>query len=175
MTPPAPEGPGRARDRRGIGLGVALVGVGLYGLASRGLGLRGPAPVLLILGVTFFALSAVSRFRGPLLPGGILLGLGCGFALRGTLSPWLAPWASILLGLGAGFLLVAAIDGAFGRRRQPAPVVPGVILIGIALAEAASRSLPLRDLSARFETLWPFAVVVAGFLLVAAGLRKRPS
>jgi hypothetical protein len=170
-----PDSLGHGRDRRGIGLGVALVGVGLYTLISRGLGFRGPAPVLLLLGAIFFTLSAFSRFRGPLLPGGVLLGLGCGFALREPLSPWLASWASILLGLGAGFLLVAAIDRALGRRRQPAPVVPGVLLTGIALAEAASRSLPLGDLSARLETLWPFAVVGAGILLVAAGLRKRSS
>ena len=117
-----------ATDRRGVGLGVVLCGVGLYALLSRSLGLRGPAPVLLLLGAVFFTLSALARFRGPLLPAGVLLGLGAGFLLRGPLAPWLAPWASILLGLGAGFLLVAAIDRACGRRRQPPPVVPGLVL-----------------------------------------------
>lgn len=162
-----------ATDRRGVGLGVVLCGVGLYALLSRSLGLRGPAPVLLLLGAVFFTLSALARFRGPLLPAGVLLGLGTGFLLRGPLASWLAPWAAILLGLGAGFLLVAAIDRACGRRRQPPPVVPGLVLVGIAAAEALSGAPSVRDAFTRVERLWPFAILATGLFLVLRALSRR--
>jgi hypothetical protein len=159
--------------RRGITLGVALVGVGLYALLSRSLGFRGPGPVLLLIGAIFFVLSALSRFGGPLLPACVLLGLGTGLLLRGPLEPWMPHWAAILLGIGSGFLLVAAIDRTFGRRRQPPPVVPGAVLAGIALAEAASRALSLENLFARLEPVWPYGVIAAGLFLTLTALRKR--
>ena len=160
-------------ERRALTQGIALVAVGFYALVSRSLGWRGPEAVLLLLGAIFFFLSAVSRFRGPLLPAGVLLGLGVGMLLRGPLEPWMSPWAAILLGLGGGFLLVSAIDRSVGRRREPPPIVPGIALTGIAVAEAAARALPMRNLLARLELLWPFLVLGAGLLLVATALRRR--
>ncbi|MGH9366429.1 MAG: hypothetical protein ACRD3M_01985 [Thermoanaerobaculia bacterium] len=160
-------------DRRGMTLGVALVGVGLYALLSRYLDLRGPGAVLLLLGAFFFAASALRRFRGPLFPAGVLIGLGLGFFLRRPLEPWMPHWAAILLGLGGGFLLVAALDAAAGRHRQPPPLVPGAVLTAIALGAAASRALSIQDLLAPLEPLWPFAVLAAGFWLVASALKRR--
>jgi hypothetical protein len=160
-------------DRRALTLGIALVAVGFYALASRSLGWRGPEAVLLLLGAIFFFLSALSRFRGPLLPAGVLLGLGVGMLLREPLEPWMSSWAAILLGLGGGFLLVSAIDRSVGRKREPPPIVPGVALTGIAVAEAATRALPMHDLLARLDLLWPFLVFAAGLLLVATALRRR--
>ena len=160
-------------ERRALTLGIALVAVGFYALASRSLGWRGPEAVLLLLGAIFFLLSALSRFRGPLLPAGVLLGLGVGMLLREPLEPWMSPWAAILLGLGGGFLLVSAIDRSVGRRREPRPIVPGVVLIGIAAAEAAARAFPMRNPLARLELVWPFLLLAAGLLLVVTALRRR--
>ncbi len=162
-------------DQRGITVGVGLVGVGLYALFSRLLDVRGPGPVLLVLGAVFFALSAMRRFRGPLLPAGVLLGLGAGFLLRRPLDPWLPHWATILLGLGCGFLLVAVIDRAAGRRRQPPPQIPGLVLTGIALAELAARAFSIRNLFDKLEPLWPFAILAAGLWLIASSRRRRPT
>ncbi len=159
-------------DRRGIGLGVALVGVGLYALLSRGLGFHGPGPILLLLGAILFVLSALKRFRGPLLPAGVLLGLGAGLLLRDRLA-WGPRWWAIVAGLGLGFLLVAAIDGALGRKRRPRPLAAGLVLTGIALAGVAARAFSIPDLLAELEPLWPFAVLGAGLLLVFSALRKR--
>jgi hypothetical protein len=161
------------RDHRGVGIGIGLVGVGVYALLSRSLGFTGPAPVLLLLGSIFFVLSALSRFRGPLLPAGILMGLGAGMLLRRPLEPWMPHWTVILLGIGSGFLFVAAIDRAAGRQRQPNPVVPGVVLTGIALAEAAARAFSMQDLLASLEPIWPFAVLAAGLLLIFNARRQR--
>ena len=163
-------------NRRGLVLGAVLVAVGLNAFFARAFGWRGPATILLLLGAMFFAISAARRFRGPLLPGGVLLGLGAGFLLREPLDPYLPPWASILLGLGLGFLVVAAIDRAAGRRREPPPIVPGAVLVAVAGGAFLARSLPLRDAFARLEFLWPFAVVAAGVLLIwSAARRRQPS
>ena len=160
-------------NRRGFGIGVALVAIGLYALFSRTLGWRGPGPILIAIGAMFFAISAVRGFRGPLLPAGVLLGLGVGLLVRYPLERYLPPWGSILLGLGAGFLLVAAIDRALGRRREPPPVVPGAVLVAIALGSFFARWIPVREALERLEPLWPFAIVAAGLLLIVGALRRR--
>jgi hypothetical protein len=160
-------------NRRGLFPGLVLVAVGLYFLLARGLGWRGPGTILLFLGAVFFAISAARRFRGPLLPAGVLLGLGAGFLLRDPLARWLAPWAAILLGLGLGFLLVAAIDRAVGRRREPPPLVPGAVLVAVAAGSFLARWIPLHDAFARIEFLWPFLIVAAGLLLILGAARRR--
>ena len=146
--------------------------MGFSALLSRAFGWQGAAPILLPLGAAFFTISALSGFRGPLLPAGILLGLGVGFLLRAPLEPWVPGWASLLLGLGSGFLLVAAIDRTRGRRREPPPLVPGLILTGIALVSAAGSSEAFRDLFVRLEPFWPVALIGAGILLLVASRRK---
>ena len=159
--------------RRGLGLGIALVAIGLYALFSRTLGWHGPAAILLALGAMFFAISAIRRFRGPLLPAGVLLGLGAGLLLRGPLDRYVPPWGAILLGLGAGFLLVAAIDRALGRHREPPPVLPGAVLVAVAVGSFFARWIPVRETFERLEPFWPFAVVVAGLLLIVSAARRR--
>ena len=160
-------------DRRGVSLGIALAAVGLYVLLQRWLDERGPALFLIVLGGVFFAISAVRRFRGPLLPAGVLVGLGAGMLLRNPLEEWMPHWAAILLGLGAGFLLVAAIDRGMSRSRRLSPLLPGIALVAIALAEAASRVLPLAPLWAWLEPFWPVALLAAGAALIAISLRRR--
>jgi len=159
-------------DRRGIGLGIALVGVGLYAFGARTWGWRGAGPTLLLLGAIFFAISAARRFRGPLLPAGVLLGLGVGFLLRDAVEPSWPRWAAILLGLGGGFLLVAAIDRALGRRREPPPLWPGLALVAVGGAAAATRAVSMRNLFQVLEPLWPFALIAAGLFVLATARRR---
>ena len=162
------------QDRRGLNLGVALFAIGTYFLLQRSLHFRGPGPVLLLIGTILLALSALRHFRGPLVPAGVLLGLGAGFLLRDPLDAWMPGWATLLLGLGAGLLMVAGFDHTAGRERRPTPLVPGVVLIAIALVTAISGNLRIPD--AVFDAawrLWPFALVAAGVLLVLQAARRR--
>ena len=161
------------RDRPGLAAGVALLLVGAYLLLRRAIPFSGPGPILLLIGAVFFLLSALRSFRGPVLPGAILLGLGAGFLARGPLEPWLPRWATLLLGLGAGFLLVSAIDAANRRPRKPDPLVPGLILTAIAAAAAVSRLVDLEAFVAGLSLLWPWLLVAAGVALVFTALRKR--
>lgn len=160
-------------DRRGLNVGVVLVAIGAYFLLRRELHWTGPGPLLLLLGTILFAASALRDFRGPLVPAGVLLGLGASFLLRDPLEPWMPPWATVLLGLGAGLLLAAWIERSKGSRR-PAPLLPGIILVAIALFTAVSRNVVLPEaILEQAWRLWPWALVVAGLALVVQSMRRR--
>lgn len=161
-------------DRRGLNLGVVLVGVGGYFILARSLHFRGPGPILLLIGTILLAASALREFRGPIVPAGVLLGLGAGFLLRGPLERWMPGWATLLLGLGTGLLLAAGLDRFAGRERRPTPLVPGLVLVAIALVTALSENLRVPD--AFYDAawrLWPFALVAAGMILVLQAVRRR--
>jgi hypothetical protein len=160
-------------DRRSLTLGLVLLFVGLYFLLWRSFRFSGPGAILILIGAVFFTLSAIRRWRGPLLPAGILLGLGAGFLLQDSLTSTLPRWATLLLGLGAGFLLVAAIDRAADRDRRPPPLVPGLVLVGVALLAAIAQQVDLTEPLARLAELWPWALVLAGVALVVTALRRR--
>jgi hypothetical protein len=160
-------------DRRGLNLGVVLVGLGLFFLLRRELHLSGPGPILLVIGAILFTLSALRGFRGPVVPAAVLLGLGAGFLLRDPLERWMPSWATILLGLGGGLLLAAGIDRQAGRER-PSTLVPGIVLVVIAAAAALATNFPVPE--EVFEAVWrfwPWALVLAGVVLVVQGIRRR--
>jgi drug/metabolite transporter (DMT)-like permease len=159
-------------DRRTLPLGIVLIAVGLYFVLSRTFRFSGPGAVLLLIGAIFLALSAARGFRGPLLPGGILLGLGSAFLLQGRLDPVFPRWAVIILGIGAGFLLVAAIDRASGRERRPSPLLPGVALVGVAAIGALAQRTPIFEVFSGLGKYWPWALVIAGALLVGQALLR---
>jgi hypothetical protein len=158
---------------RGFFAGVVLLAVGLYIILSRSLGLTGAGPILLLIGAIFLILSAARRWRGPIAPGAVLIGLGAGLMLQNRFESWMPRWGTILLGLGAGFLLAAALEAATGRLRRRGPIVPGLILVSIALIAAASEHWNLGGFFLWFHTLWPWALVVAGVLLVWQALKGR--
>jgi hypothetical protein len=161
-------------DRRSLTVGVVLLLLGAFFLLSRAFDFSGPGVTLSLIGTIFLVLSAIRGMRGPLLPGGILLGLGVGFLLRTPLEWALPRWATIVLGLGAGFLLVALLDRIAGRSgRRPSPLVPGVSLVGVALFAALAQLTPIVELVERVQDLWPWALVAAGVVLVAQAMVRR--
>lgn len=160
------------RDR-GLVAGIVLVAVGVYIILSRSVGFGGAGPLLILIGTVLLALSAVRRWRGPIAPGAILMGLGAGLLLQGPWESWIPRWATIVLGLGLGFLLAAVLEAAAGRLRRPGPIAPGVILVAIALFAAANQRLNLDRFFRRLELLWPWALVALGILLVVRALKGR--
>jgi MYXO-CTERM domain-containing protein len=161
-------------DRRSLNLGVGLLALGGFFLLRRELHFRGPGPILVLLGVVFLAISALRQFRGPVLPAGVLLGLGAGFLLRDPLERWMPGWATLLLGLGSGLLLAAALERSRGRDRRPGPLVPGAVLVTIAVAAALARNLRMPEsLYDAAWRLWPWVLVAAGVILVLQAARAR--
>ena len=159
------------KERQGLTVGIILVLVGVYLLAGKVISWRGPGPVLLLIGIALFAASALRRFRGPLLPGAILMGLGAALLLEVPLEPWLPRWATILLGLAAGFLLVAALDKSVGRTRRPAPAVAGVILLAVVASAAVARAVDFRAWES-VARLWPWLLVAVGLILIVNAARR---
>jgi hypothetical protein len=159
-------------ERQGVTVGIVLVLVGLYLLLQNVISWRGPGPALLLIGAALFAASALRRFRGPLLPGAILLGLGAAFLLQTPLEPWLPHWGTILLGLAAGFFLVAALDRSVGRSRRPRPALTGVILLAVVLSAAVARVIGPGALEP-LARLWPWFLVAAGIVLIVRAARQR--
>ena len=163
-----------AVDRRGMNVGIALVAVGGFFLLRRELHWRGPGPLLLLLGTVLFVAAALRDFQGPIVPAGVLLGLGVGFLLRDPLLPWMPPWATLVLGLGAGLLLAASIERSRSVGRRPAPLTPGIVLVAIAAFTALSRNVVLPEvLLESVWRLWPWALVAAGIALVVQATRRR--
>lgn len=160
-------------DRRGLTLGVVLVVVGAFLLLREHVRFSGPGPILIAIGAVLVTLSAARGFRGPLLPGNILLGLGAAFLLEGPLATWLPRWGTLVLGIGCGFLLTAALDRAAGRDPHAARLVPGSILVALAAGAALARRIDLADLFERFASVWPWLLIAAGLGLVATSLRRR--
>ncbi len=162
------------RDRRGLNLGVALLCIGVYFTLQHSLHFHGPGPLLLLIGTILLVVSALRNFRGPLVAAGVLLGLGAGYLLRDPLDRWMPGWATLLLGLGSGLLLVALLDRSAGRERRPTPLVPGVILVAIAVVTALAGNMRIPE--ALYDSVWrfwPFALVAAGLLLVVRAFRTR--
>ena len=160
-------------DRRSLTLGVILVLAGLFLFLRNIMSWHGPGPILILIGTALLTVSAIRRFRGPLLPGAILLGLGAAFLLEVPLEALLPRWATILLGLSAGFFIVAALDASVGRRRRPAPAAAGFLLLVVAAAAGVSRVVGPET----FEPLariWPWLLVATGlFLILRAARRQR--
>ena len=155
----------------GFGLGIAFVALGLYVLLKRSFHIHGPGPILLVIGAALFAVAALRRFQGPLVPAGVVLGLGVAFLVRDPLEPWVPGWATILCGIGAGLLLASTLDRREGRR---GPSVAGAVLIGVALCATLATNLHISvGLYDRLWQLWPFVLVVAGVLLVLQALSGR--
>lgn len=155
----------------GFGLGVALVALGLYILLERSLNIHGPGPILLVIGAALFAVAGMRRFQGPLVPAGVLLGLGAAFLVRDPLEPWVPSWATILCGIGAGLILASVLDRREGRR---GPSVAGVVLIVVAIGATLATNLHISiGLREQLWRLWPFVLLVAGVLLVFQALSGK--
>ena len=100
-----------------------------------------------LIGAAFLAAYAIWRVYGLLIPGGILLVLGAGFA-------------SI-------YVIDALVRGPRDARWWP--LVPGAILATIGAGPAAERRPEVADL----VRLWPLVLVALGTWLLIARMRRE--
>lgn len=158
------------RSRLGVTLGIIFVFVGSYVIAQRSFGFSGPGPILLLLGLILLTLSSLRGFAGPLLPGGVLTGLGAALEIQPSLAGKVPAWGVVVLGLGLGFLFVAAVDAAKKRKRRPSPLVPGVVLTSLAVLSLLLHRLPAQWLfDLHLARVWPWAILLAGLILILRG------
>jgi len=163
-------------ESRGLNLGIVLVAVGGYLLLRRELSFRGPAPILLLIGVILLVFSSLRQWRGPNVAAGVLLGLGAAFGARDRFVAFMPHWALMLLGIGGGLLLAAALERMGGRSTRPGPLAPGIVLVLIAACAVVSQNLRVPEtLAETLWRLWPWAIVAAGAVLVVRALAVRRS
>ena len=158
--------------------GAILVSLLLLFLGLRLLSATGALP-LLALAAIFIFFSHTGDRRGLLIPGGILLGLGCGIALSYLLAPLSGAFggAAVVGGLGAGFWFIYLYD----RLRHPFGLgfgwarIPGSILLAVA---AFLTTIGLSAVAWRITWLllgwWPVLLIVGGLWLFFSNLRRRP-
>jgi hypothetical protein len=159
------------RPRRPLGPAI-LVAVGGLGLASRYLDVSGWGSLLLpLLGLAFLLTGIGARRFGPLVPGGILLGLGVGLYLQnGALSGSSrdVQVGVVLLSFSAGWALISILSPLVRSRSAVWPLIPASALAtgGVVLLFG----VPYDDLWRFVDWAWPFALIVAGLVLL---FRKR--
>jgi hypothetical protein len=169
-TPSSPTREGADKARGRLVAGCILLTIAVLALAAphvrwawQGGGF------LLLLGVAFVVWAALGRVAGLLVPGGILIGIGVGTALRPEYGN-----TGFLFSLAAGFLLISVLQLAlFGRKAGKGwwTVWPAG---GIALSAIVSSGGPeLREFFRALRDYWPYALIVVALALIFSGLRKK--
>jgi len=160
-------------DRRAIAAAVLIV-IGLLLLignlsTSTLVGLL----ILPSLGAIFLAWGFLARLTGPLIPGGILAGLGLGVLVQQLFLTADAPvgGAVVVMGLGLGFLVITPLVFLVTGKRCWWPLIPGGILaiIGIALLLGSAGLAFLRVLG----QLWPVILIAVGVYLLWRATDRR--
>jgi len=148
--------------------GAVLITIGLLLLVGQIInaewfGLLVPAG----LGLVFLLWGIVAREFGPLVPGGIMAGIGAGLIL----NRWVlvepngeTQGAVILLSFGAGWGLITVLSALFTHKTQSWPLIPGAILAAIGGAllagEAGQQMLEF------VGQAWPLALIAAGLYVI---------
>ena len=164
---PAADGAEKPRRER-LAAGIALVAIGAIALAgqvfrSEQLGLL----VLPALGISFLAWGIAARHGGPLIPGGILSGIGLGALLIEQPLAHLdgeARGGVFLLAFAAGWGLIALLATLVDGRRHWWPLIPGGIMAVIGLT-VVSGGAALRVLDA-VGGAWPIGLIAVGLYLL---------
>src|SRR5262249_14819485 len=134
---------------------------------KRELSFRGPAPILLLIGVILLVFSALRQWRGPNVPAGVLLGPGAAVPPPDPLRPGPPRRALLLLRPRAGRPPPAGAPRGGARA-------PGIVLVLIAACAIVSENLRVPEaLAETLWRLWPWAIVAAGAVLVVRALAVR--
>jgi len=166
------ERPHRLREHP-LFAGLALIAFGLVASAanltqSRLLGLA----FLTAIGLTFIAYGFLARRAGPMVPGGILTGLGAGLIAALDVLPATNTGGMVTLGLGIGFLLVTPLARATSGEAPLWPLAPGAVLsfVGVALLVGGVARDLLRLSGA---VLWPALLILAGLALLLGAYARN--
>jgi len=150
--------------RRGVA-GIALIVIGAFALLatvfqSDVFGLL----FLPALGLIFLAWGIASRHARPLVPGGLLLGIGVGVLLSQLIYGSDGRPSIILLCMGLGFIIITPLSIMFTTRAERWPLIPGVILaiLGIVFFIGGT-ALETAQILGKF---WPVFLIVIGLYLL---------
>jgi hypothetical protein len=145
--------------------GALLITVGVVLLAAQQLA-AGWEVIVLAIGLVFLVAYAATRLYGLLIPAAILCGIGVGIVLQHR-----APLReTVVAGLAVGFLAIYAVDRVMtGARRRWWPLIPGLILLVVAIEGGALGPEGERAV----DVFWPVALIAAGALLLLRARARR--
>ncbi|MCA1839650.1 MAG: DUF4097 family beta strand repeat-containing protein [Actinomycetota bacterium] len=157
----------RRRDQgTGVVFGVVLIAIGAFTLLERITHLSFSF-VPLVIGIAFLAGWSRNKFRGFLIAGGVLTGLGAG-SLAGSFSPAAYSGFLSLSGLAAGFILAGALSRRSGLLWEY--IVAGGLLFSAFISNSVVAFSP-----AVAQIVFPASVIVIGALLLfRSSIGKRP-
>lgn len=157
---------------RQLGLGIILAAVGGVLLAVRLTPINSAPAWLLGLGFAFGVLGVVQRSYPAVVAGCVLLGLGAGMVLgdRGAWGVTKGAW--LPLALGVGFIAIFAVDRLVGLGGGRWPLIPGAVLVALAVARNL-RGFHIPPAAEAFvRTWWPAGLLAAGIFLVVRAIRR---
>lgn len=119
--------------------------------------------VPLTIGVLLLGWGIVARHAGPIIPGGILTGIGTGILLVERIFPN-ANDAIFLLGFGAGWVLITVATALFTDETHWWALIVAAIMLFI--GAAATWGGVLLTLLSWAGSLWPLALILVGVYVI---------
>jgi hypothetical protein len=152
-----------------IGAGLVLVGIGLVVFLANRLELGGF--LFPLLGGGFLLWGILDRSAGPLIPGGILNGIGLGIALKSQFGQFMSEdhtGGLFLLGFAAGWFSITLLSIIFTDDPQWWPLIPGGIMavIGGAVALGGVWLDLLSLIMSGVGAVWPLGLIALGVFLL---------
>ena len=158
------------QNRRGIGTGLALIGIGIVALLFQlGVGdLFGEAMVLTV-GVVFLLIRFVGKVRWAVYPGAFTSTVGAVIFLAARDVDMEVFWPLFVIAPGVSFLIIRAAS-----PKERWAVFPGLLITGIGLImflfSTGLLSWFYLDILAKF---WPLALIIMGLLCIVGSRRPR--
>ena len=163
----------RSNRRNLMVAGTALIAIGLLAFAAQFMEFVNVGLLFLpTLGIIFLVWGITIRHVGPMIPGGILTGIGAGVILMQQTAalPGEASDAGIfLITFGAGWALITLLSALFTAKTQWWPLIPGAIIAAVGAALfAGDAGLRVLEFAGDF---WPLALIAAGLIVVFRAAR----
>lgn len=167
-------------NRDGLAGGLILVVIGLIALAGQFIDFDSfPNLEMLIvpaIGVVFLLWGIITRQAGPIIPGGIMSGIGLGIVL--IASPIEIVSAAneggiFMLSFAFGWVLITVLTAVFTRKTHFWPLIPAAImaLIGGTVLVGGIFETALSLLG----KLWPLALIALGAGILLQSVRRQTS
>lgn len=131
--------------------------------------------LLPLLGVMFLVWGIVAGRVCPIIPGGILTGLGTGLWLSQQVFPGdnQLEGGMITLCLGLGFLLIVPLPAYFTQESHWWPSIPGSILVLVGIALFIGGNAP--EVLSFLGKIWLVALIINGLVLLWQVIRQKPA
>jgi hypothetical protein len=157
--------------------GLILIGIGALALvgqlAPNFFGEELGIYFVLALGLLFLVWGIAARNIGPLIPGGILSGIGLGIILVESvnLPEGMDDGGLFMLAFALGWGLITLLSAVVTAKTQWWPLIPGGImaLIGLAVLFGGAFMQMLQWMG----FLWPVILIVLGLALIIGAQRTK--